>query len=260
MIYESDRTNPPGGIYHQYNKGLEFGKHLHNSFELIYVYSGKFTCEIDDALYTAHKGEAILIFPNQIHFATRNEADEKPETYLCVFENELVREFYYEHKGLAPENPVFKISNEKVIERIAGCNDSRYFLKSCLYEMVHIFEMNQNLYRLIRARSAEKIGRIFLYIAEHYSENISMKDVADTIGYDHHYLSCLLNKELNTTFRVLLNEYRISAAKNLIRSTDDSFIKIASACGYDSICSFNRNFRQHTGVSPTEYRQMQRER
>lgn len=260
MIYESNRTNPPGGIYHQYNKGLEFGKHLHNSYELIYVYSGQFTCEIDDILYTARQGEAILIFPNQIHFATRNEADEKPETYLCVFENELVREFYYEHKGLAPEDPVFKIYDGRVIERIAGCGESRYLLKSCLYEMIHVFETNKNIYRPIRIHSAEKIGRILLYIAEHYCENISMKNVADAIGYDYHYLSCLLSKELDTTFRALLNEYRISAAKNLIRSTDDSFIKIASACGYDSICSFNRNFRQHTGVSPTEYRQMQRER
>ncbi|MBR6726869.1 MAG: helix-turn-helix transcriptional regulator, partial [Clostridia bacterium] len=83
---------------------------------------------------------------------------------------------------------------------------------------------------------------------------ITMQDVARAIGYDHHYLSNLVQKGLGTTFRTLLNEYRISHAQYLLISGQDTVVSIADACGYDSLCSFNRNFKEITGTTPTAYR------
>ena len=61
-------------------------------------------------------------------------------------------------------------------------------------------------------------------------------------------------KNLNTTFRALLNDYRIGKAKYLLDSGTDSIANIAYECGYDSLVSFNRNFKKLTGLTPSQYR------
>ena len=47
---------------------------------------------------------------------------------------------------------------------------------------------------------------------------------------------------------------KISHACYLLRNTRESVIDIAARCGYVSISSFNRNFKQLTDMSPTQYR------
>ena len=254
FIYESNRNSPDGGIYHQWNTDLSFYPHLHNSFELIYVYDGVFTVTVGEHTHSVNRGEAILIFPNQIHCAKPCISGEKPRTYLCIFQNDLVSEFYHHNNRKAPLSPVFSINDPLLIEKISAFNGSRYLLKAHLYELISSFDRQCTEYTVKQNRSGELIGKILLYISEHHNEKISMTDVARSVGYDYHYLSNLLQKNLGTTFRRLLNEYRISHAKHLLTTSGFSIANIFYECGYDSLCSFNRNFKALTGITPSEYR------
>ena len=128
-------------------------------------------------------------------------------------------------------------------------------LKSCLYELVDLLERSGDGYLPRNNKPAEHVGRILTFIARHYAEPITMQDAAREIGYDYHYLSNLLQKSLHTTFRTLLNEYRISHAQNLLLTGEGTIAAVAAECGYDSLCSFNRNFKAITGRTPTEYRE-----
>ena len=250
IYYEPERANPTGGIYHQLNKNLCFHSHLHDSFELIYVYDGVFSITVDDVTYDMRKGEAIVIFPNQIHSAyTQNYSN----TYLCIFQNSLVGEFYRTAKKSSPIYPVFSIPDASLIERISSQGNSRYLLKALLYETVHLLDTNCRGYRERHSKPNEHIGQILTFIALHHAEKISMQDVAKSIGYDYHYLSNLLQRNMNTTFRSLLNEYRVSHAKYLLITTNKTVSNIAEECGYESLCSFNRNFKAIAGVTPSEY-------
>ena len=254
LIYESNRVNPSGGIYHQHDINLGFQRHLHNSFEMIYVYEGTFRCEINGIPFTVEEGHAVLIFPNQIHCAESVSSSARPRTYLCIFENDLVREFYALIKDCAPESPVFAVPDPSVIDRIARFDGSRYLLKSRLYEIIDLFTRSCNTYLPSRTAGSEQIEAILIFIAEHFAEDIRMQDIAAEIGYDYHYLSALLKKKLNTTFRAILNEYRISHACHLLSAADTDISAVSYECGYNSLCSFNRNFRGITGMSPSEYR------
>ncbi len=50
-----------------------------------------------------------------------------------------------------------------------------------------------------------------------------------------------------------LNRYRINLAVYMLTSEKHMQIQeIAEKCGYDSLCSFNRNFRKCTGSTPSE--------
>ena len=101
----------------------------------------------------------------------------------------------------------------------------------------------------------DNYGKILSFISMHYQENISVKDLAREMGYDHRYVTSLIKKGLDTTFRALLNEYRIQNAQYLLATESKNIAEIAYECGYDSLCSFNRNFKEITGTTPKLFRQ-----
>ena len=250
IYYEPERANPTGGIYHQWNTNLCFHRHLHDSFELIYVNEGDFEVTVDSRDYILHQGEAILIFPNQIHSSYTREYS---QTYLCIFQNSLIGEFYRTVKNSFADDPVFTISDHSLIEGISSQSTSRYLLKSYLYKVIALLDNNNAEYKIRHNKPHEHVGQILTFIADRHAEQISMKDVANNIGYDYHYLSNLLQKNLKMTFRTLLNEYRISHAKYLLITSNKNISDIAAECGYESLCSFNRNFKAISGMTPSEY-------
>ncbi len=252
IFYESTRTDPVGGSYHQWKPDLAFGAHLHNSFEFLYVYEGSFDITVDGMESHIAAGQAILIFPNQIHSGFTSAHS---KTYLCIFHNSLAGEYYHSIRNAAATNPVFDITDEALVRNIAEADGSRWQLKAGLYAMIAVFDRCCGPYLPRQSRVAERIGQLLMFISDHHTEAITMRDAAVRMGYDHHYLSNLLQKQLNTTFRSLLNEYRISHAKYLLTATDATVATVAQEAGYDSLCSFNRNFRALTGMTPTEYRQ-----
>ena len=252
IYYEPERANPTNGIYHQRNKNLGCSRHLHDSFEWMYVYEGEVEITVDGKAFRVTAGQSILIFPNQIH---SGRTLTHSRTYLCVFQNSLVGEFSRTAKVSAAQNPVFDIPDPSLIDRLESADSSRYLLKSCLYEMIDLFERGHGDYIPRNNKPVEHVEKILTFIANHYAEPITMQDAAKEIGYDYHYLSNLLQKSLRTTFRTLLNEYRISHAQYLLLTGHETVSSVAGECGYDSLCSFNRNFKEITGMTPTEYRE-----
>jgi AraC-like DNA-binding protein len=67
-------------------------------------------------------------------------------------------------------------------------------------------------------------------------------------------LSRIVNLSYGKTIPQLLNEYRVADAQKLLKETDVPIQKIFEESGFNSITSFNRVFRELSGVSPTEYR------
>ena len=51
-----------------------------------------------------------------------------------------------------------------------------------------------------------------------------------------------------------INLVRVQTACNYLKNTDESMTDIAGKCGFMTLSTFNRNFKQVTGVSPSEWR------
>ena len=50
------------------------------------------------------------------------------------------------------------------------------------------------------------------------------------------------------------NALRLLRATRMLKCTDKPVTCICYECGFESQCTFNRAFREHYGVTPTEYR------
>lgn len=80
-------------------------------------------------------------------------------------------------------------------------------------------------------------------------------DMARELNVSETALSKIINVRYGKSFPQLLNEYRVEDAKNLLSETDLAVATIAREAGFNSIATFNRVFKETTGVSPSEFRE-----
>ena len=69
-----------------------------------------------------------------------------------------------------------------------------------------------------------------------------------------HRLSRIVNMKFGKSVSEFANTYRIKEAKELLTQTQQPVTEISFAVGFNSIASFNRVFKDHTGVSPSRFR------
>ncbi len=93
------------------------------------------------------------------------------------------------------------------------------------------------------------------YINEHYSESVTLNEVAEHTFVTTFYISRMFKKELGTSFIDYLNDIRIEKAKELLKDVKYKSYEVASLVGIPDPHYFSRLFKKHSGISPSEYRE-----
>ncbi len=107
------------------------------------------------------------------------------------------------------------------------------------------------------AVSKNLVGRALEYINEGYKNNISLNTVSEDLSISPYYLSKLIKKHTGINFPDLINEKRIVASKKLL-SGKMSIKEIAYTVGFQDQNYFAKTFKKHTGMTPTEYKDLQK--
>ncbi|MCZ8522661.1 MULTISPECIES: response regulator transcription factor [Paenibacillus] len=113
------------------------------------------------------------------------------------------------------------------------------------------------LHRIREEREEQTLSvldRAKSYIEEHFTEELSLEDVADYVHLNPHYLSKIFKQGIGETFIDFLTRLRIDKAKALIASDTLSLKEVCFEAGYKDPNYFSRVFKKVTGFTPTEYR------
>ncbi len=87
--------------------------------------------------------------------------------------------------------------------------------------------------------------------------NLKIMDIASALGTNERYVSQALSEGGNTSFSAFVNFYRINRAKHLLRSSDTLSIgEVASRSGFGNQSSFQRKFKEMTGVTPLTFQRL----
>lgn len=89
------------------------------------------------------------------------------------------------------------------------------------------------------------------------NDSLSLTDLAEEMGISNKKLSELLNQHLNTSFYNLINDYRVVEVKKRMNVSDNdkfTLLGLAYESGFQSKASFNRVFKNKTGMAPSTYR------
>lgn len=96
------------------------------------------------------------------------------------------------------------------------------------------------------------------YIAEHYTDNLSLACVAEKIGISSGYLSTIFAQYLNCGFVDYMNKVRIERACCYLEQNYLKTYEIAYKVGFNDEKYFSKVFKKLMGMSPKEYRTAKR--
>ena len=87
--------------------------------------------------------------------------------------------------------------------------------------------------------------------------NLNLNLLSEQTSIPQKTISFVLNQSLDKSFSEFVNEYRIEAFKEkILQPETDNFTiaGVALECGFSSQATFQRIFKQSTGISPSEFR------
>ncbi|WP_337102677.1 helix-turn-helix domain-containing protein [Paenibacillus sp. YIM B09110] len=100
------------------------------------------------------------------------------------------------------------------------------------------------------------IEKVKDFVEEALHQNITLKEISNTLHFNCSYLGQKFKFQENMTFNEYLLQQRMEKAKMLLENTDLKVYEIASEIGYTEMDWFYKKFKAYTGVSANEYRKM----
>ncbi len=249
MFYQLLHLGSSDYFKKEYGENLNFPAHLHQCFELINVKRGEMEICVDKKIYKLKAGDFIIIFPNQVHSISSSDC----EDVLYIFSPKLVQAYYIKKTNLVPENNRFRL-DKYLSERLEALEEdkSSIELKGILYTVCSDFDKTAE-YKTSYSES-ELLPKIFAFVNENYGGECSLENLSRFLGYDYAYISRFFKKITGISYNSYVNIYRLNHAAYLLKNSKISVLECSIECGYKSLRSFNRNFKQFYSLSPNDYR------
>ncbi len=120
--------------------------------------------------------------------------------------------------------------------------------------------------RVVKRRSTEwlsgddpDLDQALRYIREHAAEGITIEDVLRVVPLSRTALEQRFKQQLDRTPGEELRRVRLAHVQRLLRNAELTIHQVALRSGFSSPAYLAQFFRQHTGQTPSQFRQAQRE-
>ncbi|CAN5543233.1 hypothetical protein BH24ACT20_BH24ACT20_11760 [soil metagenome] len=106
----------------------------------------------------------------------------------------------------------------------------------------------------LRLKDEPLLAEVFGFIEEHYSERISLKDVARAVSLTPGHLTTVVGRKTGRTVLEWISERRMMEARKLLVQTDLTIEEVGRRVGYGDAAYFVRHFRRAHGTTPRGWR------
>jgi two-component system response regulator YesN len=142
---------------------------------------------------------------------------------------------------------------EKIDERIDDCKSFSELLNSILKHVKTVLEICKKIRLEKKSRPIEIVKE---YISRHYSEPISLTDMANLVYLNPTYFSELFKKETGKNFSEYLIDYRMESARNLLKDIRYNVSDVAEMVGYKDVNHFSKMFKKSYGINAGQYKKL----
>lgn len=249
--------------------------HWHAEFEINFILEGCADYIVGDERFTSHSGDIIITAPNILHSAYPH-GDDKQIYEVFLFSQEMLGASAGDRLSAEFILPIISgelYINPRITKKHVHYSELRISMENIISSAVDDSSMLDMLIKseLLRffwilyasgditknsAKSLSSGGMIrpaIEYINAHYSDDISIRSLAKTVGLSESYFMQKFRETAGISAIEYLNQLRIKAVCEQLLSTQKSVAEIAFDCGFRNISNFNRTFRRMTGVTPREY-------
>lgn len=250
MLYQFENSMRGDTLKIERGANIKFPKHLHNSFEFLLVTEGKMYIDVENNCYEIDAGDALLIFPNQVH-----EFKETVNSthFLCIFSTDLVASYSNIFGGSVPRSNQFTPRNDYVSILSSACKKNIFTVQGALYSLCGEFHEDA-----VYMEKAEKdntlIEKIFNFVEANFQKDCTLAALSRYTSYSYVYLSRYFKKYTGISFIEYVNCCRVNEACYVLKNSSKTILSIAIECGFNSLRNFNAVFKRITGKTPGEYR------
>ena len=97
------------------------------------------------------------------------------------------------------------------------------------------------------------------YMHANYNKNITVQDIADVFYVSPRHINRVFEEYFGQSFKRTLNIYRLNYAKNYLIDTSYPVERIAELVGFSSPKTLYQLFKEHEGMTVSEFRAKCRE-
>lgn len=231
------------------------------SFLFFTVLSGEGELSYEGRTYSLVAGSCVFIDCRKAYSHTTS--DKLWSLRWCHFYGptlSFVYEKYVERGGKAVFQPVeavpFLNTLDKLYELASG---SDYIRDMRINEELNrlctlLMEQSWHPEEAVTAPKKMSVVDVKEYLEQHYSERITLDDLASRFYINKYYLTRVFKEQYGMSITSYLTSLRITHAKQLLRFTDKTVEEIGLECGLGALHYFSRVFKEVEGVAPSTYR------
>jgi AraC-like DNA-binding protein len=256
-----------------YGDGIDY-PHFHNLLEIGVCRSGTGELVLDSRIVPYGPDMISVIPKNYPHTTNSTPGTESAWEYLFLEPGMLMKEYYGENEAafrrfleLTGREALFAGTRE--YPQLAGIVDAimdemrvkksfyvekvRGLLTALLFEIARITE-REAAPHVPDSRVFGQISKALRYVDRHYAEPVRIGDLAEACSISETHFRRLFYEYIHMTPVEYLNMVRVLHACEILRSSNDTIAGVAVRCGFSTVSTLDRNFRQVLGVTPGQWK------
>lgn len=246
--------------------------HGHDDIEIGVIMEGSVSLLLEQEKYLLHKGDIFLINRHQVH--SLYSTNENNLILAFQLHTEFYRQIDYSLEYLRFENNIIHSGflHKKLLPLFYQCADIYFqdlsfgalkcssIMLDILYQLAdgtlcHIASEKESVSAY---HNTMRLNRIMDYINEHYTERISLQDLAELENITDYHMSHFIRKMLGISFQEYVNQLRFKHALTLIQKTDLHILDICMESGFSSSRYLNQMFEKNLHCTAKEYIKMKK--
>ena len=233
---------------------------FHSHIELFWVKKGEVTAYINDSIETVREGDLAVMLSYETHGFHSPIQGEYMSVFIPPF---LCADFMEAVKNKQSRAPVIRAVKEKphlygaltaLTEEELNPIEQKGFIHVLLGAVLSHLHFTQ----ADALQDDSLSSHLFLYINEHYREDITADSIARTFGYSTHHLTQYFRANFHQSIGGYINTLRLKNAIILMQKKEKSITECAMESGFGSLRTFYRVFSAAFGCSPRDYRKQER--
>lgn len=263
--------------YRHFTEPLPRHSHSKNAFELHYVTAGKGFVVLENQTFPLSPGVLYITGPNIAHEQIPDESESLTEfgLFFLISESEsnshladqfIKHDLWLGDAGKEIDALAQAILWEKTNQKPGYRQKIPLLLAELMIECVRNFVSDGKIYDNKLPVPSNKLSvhllqeeNTLLVIDEIFLcryADITLEQLADSIGLSTRQAQRLLEKNYNKSFSSMKLEARMAAAETLLRNSSLKITEISNRIGYSSIEHFSNAFKKFYKVSPGQYRKI----
>lgn len=269
--------------YFEYMKDFVFHGESHDFWELLYVDKGSVQVRSGEDRIHLDTGDIIFHEPNEFH-AIRSVGDASPNLVAISFTTHSPAIDFFRKRSctLTMEertliSHVISIARETLstpmhipsVEQIHIRPDASFGSEQLILLYLELFlitlrrnhgdRANLSASKVITSvpelsdTKSSRINEVIEYMQFHICESLSISKICEALSISRSALQSLFHAEKNCGVMEYFNELKIQRAREIIRDGTMNFTEIAYFLSYSSLQYFSKQFKNSTGMSPSEY-------